>query len=104
MISQAPETRGRLLPWASPEGKPCYLIGNPDGHLARVADNVESVQLSMAADLLDHVDDMLGDRRATNEQCRFAVARMAESLREVHRIARSRGDRLAAASGRGDDG
>lgn len=99
---------GRLLPWATPEGKPCYVLGDGTGYVSRVADNVESVQLGMAVDLLDHVDDLLGDRRATPDQLRYVVARMAESLRDVHRIARSRGARLgpvqAGGSAGGGDG
>ncbi|CAM5671758.1 hypothetical protein [Streptomyces narbonensis] len=85
---------GRLLPWSSPEGKPCYLIGDGTGYLSRVADNIESVQLGMAAELLGHAADMVDDRQVTPEQLRFVVARMAEALRDVHRIARSRGARL----------
>ncbi|GAA3395412.1 hypothetical protein [Streptomyces roseoviridis] len=85
----------RLLPWTGAEGKPCYLIGDGRGYVSRVADNVESVQLGMAADLLGHVEDLLSDRSATPEQLRYVVARLAESLREVHRVARSRGARLA---------
>ncbi|MFJ8074809.1 hypothetical protein ACIQ7Q_12980 [Streptomyces sp. NPDC096176] len=88
---------GRLLPWSTPEGKPCYVLGDGTGYVSRVADNVESVQLTMADELLDHVDDMLADRRATPEQLRYVVARLAEALRDVHRIARSRGARLPAA-------
>lgn len=93
MISQTTNT-GRLLPWSSPDGKPCYLIGDGTGYVSRVADNIESVQLGMAAELLDHAADMLDDRRVTPEQLRFVVARMAEALRDVHRIAQSRGARL----------
>lgn len=84
----------RLLPWAGPEGKPCYLIGDGTGYLSRVADNIESVQLGMSAELLDHAADMLADRKATGAQLRFLAARMAEALRDVHRIAESRGARL----------
>ncbi|MCZ7460166.1 hypothetical protein [Streptomyces sp. WMMC940] len=83
----------RLLPWTGAEGKPCYLIGDGDGHVSRLADNIESLQLGMAADLLDHTDDLLSDRSATPEQLRYVIARLAESLRDVHRIARSRGAR-----------
>lgn len=93
MISLTTST-GRLLPWSSPEGKPCYLIGDGTGYVSRVADNVESVQLDMAAELLDHAADMLDDRQVTPEQLRFVVARMVEALRDVHRIAKSRGARL----------
>lgn len=96
MISQTPGASARLLPWSSPEGKPCYLIGDGTGYVSRVADNVESVQLGMAVELLDHADDMLEDPQVTSAQLRYVVARMAEALRDVHRIARSRGARLAA--------
>ncbi|MFP1627022.1 hypothetical protein ACLB9X_18020 [Streptomyces sp. 5K101] len=91
----------RLLPWSTPDGRPCYLIGDGTGYVSRVADNVESVQLGMALDLLGHVDDLLADRQATPEQLRYVVARMAEALRDVHRIALSRGARLPAAQADG---
>nr|WP_223190707.1 hypothetical protein [Streptomyces sp. TRM68416] len=85
-----------MLPWAGPEGKRCYLLTDGTGYLSRVADNVESVQLEMATDLLGHAADMLDDRRATPAQLRFLLARMSESLTDVHRIAESRGARLPA--------
>ncbi|MFD0025959.1 hypothetical protein [Streptomyces sp. NPDC058382] len=84
----------RLLPWSSPEGKPCYVSGDGKGYVSRLADEMESVQLSMCVELLDHADDMLGDRDTTADQLRFLAARMAESLRDAHRIATSRGLRL----------
>ncbi|WP_399925545.1 hypothetical protein [Streptomyces kanamyceticus] len=92
----SPGSTGRLLPWVTPEGNPCYLIsdGTATGYLSRVADNIESVQLGMADDLLDHAADMLADPKVTPTQIRFLADRMAESLRDVHRIAQSRGDRL----------
>lgn len=90
------ETAGgaRLLPWTGTDDKPCYLIGDGTGYLSRVADNIESVQLGMAVELLDHAADMLADRKVTAPQLRYLAARMAESLRDVHRIALSRGARL----------
>ncbi|MFD3353317.1 hypothetical protein [Streptomyces fradiae] len=91
----------RLLPWTGTGGKPCYLVGDGKGYISKVADRIESVQLGMAAELLGHVAELLSDRRATSDQLRYAVARMAESLRDLHRIAESRGARLAAA---GPDG
>lgn len=87
----------RLLPWSAAGGKPCYVVGDGTGYVSRVADNVESVQLGMAAELLGHVDDMLGDHDATSAQLRYVVARMAEALRDVCRVAESRGLRLHAA-------
>ena len=102
MTRRIPES-ARLLPWAGPEGKPCYVLGGGTGHVSRVADDVESVQLDMAAGLLAHAVDMLDDRQVTAVQLRYVVARLAESLRDVHRIARSRGARLAA-PGAGPEG
>ena len=90
-------TRPRLLPWSNPDGNPCYLVADASGTgpLSRVADNVESIQLGMAGDLLDHAADLLDDGTATAPQLHFLAARLTESLHDVHRIARSRGDRLA---------
>ncbi|MER7758321.1 hypothetical protein [Streptomyces sp. NPDC097619] len=85
---------GRLLPWASAEGKPCFLFGDASGYFARVADDVERMQLEMADELLAHADDILADCRATSAQLHYLAARLAEVLRDVHRVARSRGARL----------
>ncbi|MEV0529687.1 hypothetical protein AB0I66_40350 [Streptomyces sp. NPDC050439] len=86
----------RVLPWSTLEGNPCVLVGPGTGFMARLADNIESVQLGMACDLLGHAADTLADRKATPEELRFVTARLTDSLREVHRIAESRGDRLSA--------
>ncbi|GGL70800.1 hypothetical protein GCM10010129_12900 [Streptomyces fumigatiscleroticus] len=85
----------RLLPWGGPEGKPCYLLSDGTGPLSRLADTMETVQLDMAADLLKHAEDRLGDDRATPAQLRYLLARMREALADVHRVAESRGGRLA---------
>lgn len=88
----------RLLPWVGPEGKPCYLLGDRNGsgtgHISRMADDIESVQLGMSAELLGHAADLLADREATAVQLHFLAACMAQSLRDVRRIAVSRGGRL----------
>ncbi|MEV6586459.1 hypothetical protein [Streptomyces acidicola] len=84
----------RLLPWVGPEGKPCYVVTDGAGYVSRMADTVERLQLGMAEGLLDHAAHILADRRATSAQLRFLLARMAESLADVHRIAESRGARL----------
>lgn len=86
----------RLLPWSTPEGKPCILVGTDSGFMARMADNIESVQMGMAGDLLGHAADTLADPKATREELRFVAARLTESLQDVRRIADSRGDRLSA--------
>lgn len=86
----------RLLPWTSPEGKPCYLIGDGGGRVSRAADDVEEAQLDMATELLDHAADLLADDRATAPQLHYLAACMTKSLHQVCRIAESRGDRLPA--------
>ncbi len=91
-------TRPRLLPWSNLDGKPCYLVTDDTGtsRLSRLADDVEAVQLGMADDLLAHAVDLLDDDKATAPQLRYLAACLAEALHDVHRIARSRGTRLAA--------
>jgi hypothetical protein len=89
----------RLLPWTGTEGKPCYLITDGTGYLSRVADTIESVQLGMAGELLEHAADLMADDRATGAQLRFMLARMREALTDVHRIAVSRGARPPAPGG-----
>ncbi|MBO0917487.1 hypothetical protein [Streptomyces laculatispora] len=89
----------RLLPWSNPEGRPCYVSGDGTGYVSLLADEMESLQLSMCVDLLDHADDMIANRATTGDQLRFLAARMTESLRDVHRIARSRGLRLGGQGG-----
>ncbi|MFG2670950.1 hypothetical protein [Streptomyces sp. NPDC048445] len=53
----------------------------------------------MCVNLLDHAGAMIADGTTTGDQLRFLAARMAESLRDVHRIARSRGQRLGRPGG-----
>jgi hypothetical protein len=50
----------------------------------------------MAQDLLGHAEDMFAEHTTTPHQLRFLAARLAEALRDVHRIAESRGARLPA--------
>ncbi|MFJ4962868.1 hypothetical protein ACIP6P_10550 [Streptomyces sp. NPDC088729] len=84
----------RLLPWDGREGQPCYVVGDGTGRVSRAADTVEAVQLGMALDLIDHAEDMLDDDRCTEVQFRHVTTALTQSLREVHRVARSRGLRL----------
>ncbi|MGA5548207.1 hypothetical protein [Streptomyces pseudogriseolus] len=94
-------TRPRLLPWSNLDGNPCYLVTDDTGtgRLARLADDLEAVQLGMADDLLGHAVDLLGDTKATAPQLRYLAACLAEALHDVHHIARSRGARLPAPHG-----
>lgn len=96
-----PET-ARLLPWTTEEGNPCYVVGDGTGPVSRMADDVEAVQLGMAGGLLDHAADMLADRRATAGELHYLADRLTEALRDVRRVAESRGERLAV-PGEGPD-
>ncbi|MFF2407192.1 hypothetical protein [Streptomyces sp. NPDC058092] len=93
----------RLLPWAGAEGKPCYVLGDCAGYVSRLADGIESVQLGMADDLLGHAADLLADRRVTGSELHFLASRLTESLRDVKRVAESRGARLGQATRRGPE-
>ncbi|WP_438304070.1 hypothetical protein ACSHXN_28135 [Streptomyces sp. HUAS TT11] len=85
----------RLLPWAGPEGKPCYLsTDDRDGFMSRLADGIESVQLGSAAELLEHAREALEDQDVNPEDIRRLAHELAGSLRDVLRVATSRGDLL----------
>ncbi|NEC21226.1 hypothetical protein [Streptomyces parvus] len=86
----------RLLPWTGEGGKPCYVVGDGTGLVSRKADEVESIQLDMADELLGHAADLLADDGATGHQVRFLAGRLTESLQQIVRVAESRGSRLDA--------
>ncbi|ESU47753.1 hypothetical protein K7395_24420 [Streptomyces filamentosus] len=86
----------RLLPWTGEGGKPCYVVGDGTGYVSRMADDVESVQLDMADELLGHAADLLADDGATAQQVRFLAGGLTESLQQIMRVAESRGSRLDA--------
>ncbi|WP_327296199.1 hypothetical protein [Streptomyces sp. NBC_01197] len=86
----------RLLPWSGPEGKPCYLSADDgDSYLSRLADSTEAVQLGLADELLEHAPEVLGDGSAELEELRLLAASLAGALRDVLRVAISRGHRLS---------
>ncbi|MCX4726714.1 hypothetical protein ACIPW9_02025 [Streptomyces sp. NPDC090052] len=86
----------RLLPWAGPEGRPCYLSTDGRGPVARLADNMEAVQLGMGTQLLGHARSLVAEQGASADEFRYLAARLTESLRDVLRVAESRGRRLRA--------
>lgn len=92
-------TAGRLLPWTTSEGGPCYLVGDGTGYVSRLADDIEAVQLDMAEDLLGHAGALLAERRVTHAELHYLAQRLTESLRDVKRVAESRGARLAERGG-----
>jgi hypothetical protein len=82
----------RLLPWTGPEGKPCYLsTDDRGGYLSRLADNIEAVQLGTAAELLDQASETLDDEDADSEDVRRLAQELTGALRDVLRVATSRG-------------
>ncbi|MFF9115531.1 hypothetical protein ACF09Y_07895 [Streptomyces massasporeus] len=89
---------GRLLPWTGADGKPCYLVSDGTGCVARLADEIEDVQIDMADALLGHAVELLAERRVSGEELHYLARRLSESLRDVKRVAESRGARLVEGS------
>lgn len=86
----------RLLPWPTAEGNPCYLsTEDPHGFLSRLADDMETAQLAIGADMLGHARDVVSEPTTSNRELRFTVARLAECLYDALRVADSRGGRLS---------
>ncbi|MER5225331.1 hypothetical protein [Streptomyces flaveus] len=85
----------RLLPWTTPEGKPCYLsTDNDESRLSLLADDVEAAQLHSGEQVLAGARAVLADAKAGERAVRFALTRAAESLGDALRIAASRGARI----------
>ncbi|MYQ42576.1 hypothetical protein B046DRAFT_06933 [Streptomyces sp. LamerLS-316] len=81
----------RLLPWNSPEGRPCYLSADdPDSRLSRLADEVEPELIACGEEVLGGAESVLADRAAGERAVRFALVRTTESLRDVLRVAECR--------------
>ncbi|WP_330282978.1 hypothetical protein [Streptomyces sp. NBC_00588] len=88
-------TTHRLLPWPSPEGKPCYLItDDAGGYLSRLADDLEAAQLATGTDVLGLARTVLDDPVSPHTEVRYAGLRLAECLADALRVAESRGLRL----------
>jgi hypothetical protein len=81
----------RLLPWTGPGGKPCYLsTDDSDSYLSRLADNIESIQLGLAAERVEAAHEALDNEHTDAQDLRRLVRALADSLTVVHRIAHSR--------------
>jgi hypothetical protein len=95
----------RLLPWPSPEGKPCYLVPDEEGgHLSRLADQMEEELLTTGTDVLGLAREVLDDPASPYTEVRYAGIRLAECLTDALRVAESRGLRLSATdTGKPDD-
>ncbi len=91
----------RLLPWSGPGDKPCYLsTDNPDGYMSRLADSIEAIQLGTASELLEEASEALDDRGTSVDEMRCLITELTGSLRDVFRIATSRGRLLATSDPR----
>lgn len=87
----------RLLPWSGPAGKRCYLsTDDPDGYMSRLADNIEAIQLGTAAELLEEAAEAFDDQNVDLSDLRRLGHDLTGSLRDVLRVAVSRGHLLAA--------
>ncbi|MER5217435.1 hypothetical protein ABT063_44685 [Streptomyces sp. NPDC002838] len=85
----------RLLPWTTPDGKPCYLsTDNDHSRLSLLADDVEAAQLDSGEQVLAGARAVLADPKAGERAVRFALTRATESLSDTLRIAVSRGERI----------
>ncbi|MGP3977573.1 hypothetical protein ACTWQF_26885 [Streptomyces sp. 8N114] len=80
----------RLLPWVSDMGKPCYLVGDPDGVVATFADRVEEHQLAAAQAVLAEAHAVLDEPAAGALALRLALKKVVASLADVLRIVESR--------------
>ncbi|UYB40527.1 hypothetical protein SLV14_003162 [Streptomyces sp. Je 1-4] len=96
-------TSARLLPWSSADGNPCYLLGEGTGYVSRVADDIERLQLGMADELIGHADELLACQRASNRELRFLARGLTDCLRDVRRVAESRGARMRSVDRSLDD-
>ena len=86
----------RLLPWKTPDGRPCYLsTDNPHGRISRLADEMEADQLECGQDVVAGAAAVLADEKAGETALRFALTQVIASLREVLAVAHSRGKRLS---------
>ncbi|MFJ3527801.1 hypothetical protein [Streptomyces sp. NPDC090132] len=87
----------RLLPWSGSGDKPCYLsTDDPDGYMSRLADKIEAVQLGTAIELLAEVSKTLDDQDTDANDLRCLSHALTGALRNVLRVAVSRGHLLAA--------
>ena len=85
----------RLLPWSSPDGKPCFLsTDDSNSHLSRLANEIEATCLDNAAEVLFHATEVLSLPEPDPADLRAASSDLAEALEQTLRVAESRGLRL----------
>ena len=86
----------RLLPWTGDDGKPSYVLPGEGGSsfMSHLADAMEDTQVELAEQLLGHVDMVLAAGVTSESELRHLVSYLCASLRDVVRVAESRGHRL----------
>ncbi|MCC3769392.1 GntR family transcriptional regulator [Streptomyces sp. UNOC14_S4] len=84
----------RLLPWDGPEGSPAYVSTDDGGHISDLADGIEASQMKSAASVLSCAKDVIEDKSVGADELRYVLNETAIALRDVLRIADSRGLRL----------
>lgn len=98
MMRDGEGTPLRLLPWTTPEGAPCYLsTDDPDSRLSRLADEMEDGLLASAEQMLVDIRSSSIASGAPLQELRHAVTHLTGALRDVLRVATSRGTRLPGA-------
>ncbi|MGQ4485380.1 hypothetical protein ACN6LM_000360 [Streptomyces sp. SAS_281] len=91
----------RLLPWSGWRDKPCYLsTDDPDGYMSRLADSVEAVQLDTAAKLVEEASEAFDNQDTSIDEMRCLVKELTVALRDILRVATSRGHLLATSDPR----
>ncbi|GGZ52709.1 hypothetical protein [Streptomyces rubiginosohelvolus] len=91
----------RLLPWSGPGDKPCYLsTDDPYSYMSRLADNIEANQLGTASELLEEASEALDNQDTSPDEMRCLVKALTGALRDVYRVATSRGRLLATSDPR----
>lgn len=88
----------RLLPWTTPDGKPCYLSPSPEGsRISRRADQIEAEQIKTARQVLVIAKVLLNDPTTPKRELRFVGQQLSACLNDAVRIAKSRGELLEPA-------
>ncbi|MDT3398132.1 hypothetical protein RKE29_16030 [Streptomyces sp. B1866] len=96
----------RLLPWSGPEGEARFLVASSSAGargIGRAADEMEALQMQMGAQWCGYARAVLADPRATREEVRYVTERLVGALRDVLRVADSRGRRLSPPGDGGGD-
>jgi hypothetical protein len=94
-VGRSAAHRLRLLPWVTPDGKPCYLSASgSQSMMSRLADGVEEEQTAAGAEVLEEALKALALTENDPKALRAALRQTATSLGNVLRVAESRGARI----------